>query len=119
MNIDLTRMLADAALRGAKEKPRDHEAALSIAVSIIRGVTVADEMPPKPYMQSLIEAVAENHSVSVGALKGSSRVQHLVDARFEVIRHARTKGFSMPAIGRALNRDHTTILSACRRMGIK
>ena len=48
--------------------------------------------------------------VSIRKLRGSAREAYLVEARREFAALASEHGFSASAIGRALDRDHTTIL---------
>lgn len=46
-----------------------------------------------------------------GALKGYSRERHLVRGRRAFIQVAREQGtFSLPQIGKAIKRDHTTVM---------
>ena len=44
-------------------------------------------------------------------VRGSYRHQEYVMARREIARELRTLGYSYPAIGRAINRDHSTVMS--------
>ena len=61
--------------------------------------------------------IATRHGMTVDAMKGHSREARFAKARWEVMVALRDEGFSMPRIGRILNRDHTTVLHGLRRMG--
>lgn len=58
----------------------------------------------------LLCTFAEQEEVSVRKLRGESRVAALVRKRREFARLADDCGFAAASIGRALNRDHSTIL---------
>lgn len=49
---------------------------------------------------------------SLRSIRGGCRRRDLFRIRRNIARRARAMGFSLPQIGRALNRDHTTIISA-------
>lgn len=49
-------------------------------------------------------------------LRSSCRDTDTVKIRWQIAVEARKRGYSYPAIGRALNRDHTSILHAVRTM---
>jgi chromosomal replication initiation ATPase DnaA len=52
---------------------------------------------------------------SIKRLRSASRSTKIVRVRWAIARAARQRGYSYPTIGRALNRDHTTIMHAVRR----
>ena len=58
----------------------------------------------------MLVSMAQREHVSVRKLRGDSREKRLVDMRRRFARFADEHGYSSGAIGRALNRDHTTIL---------
>jgi hypothetical protein len=65
--------------------------------------------------QRLAELVVEGcaaANLDVRAVRSASRHQELVECRWRIAAQARIMGYSYPAIGRALNRDHTTIMHA-------
>lgn len=75
------------------------------------------------YLAELLVIVANAHNITLAELRGPSRKKHLVRARREfcamarAIRDERFQGhyrFSLPQIGRALNRDHTTVIHALK-----
>ena len=63
-----------------------------------------------------VRKVADETGQTPEAILGPTKITEVVSARWEVIRRARADGHSFSAIGRALNRDHTTIINAVRRM---
>lgn len=68
-------------------------------------------------LQAVIRAAAEHMQVSPEEIVSSRRVSHLVRARQLAAYVARVRyGASLPQIGRALNRDHTTVLYHVRAM---
>ena len=55
--------------------------------------------------------------VPVEALVSRARHKHVSAARHEIMYWIRMKmKWSFPAIGKLFNRDHTTIMSACRKI---
>jgi chromosomal replication initiation ATPase DnaA len=69
----------------------------------------------------IVAAVAERHGLAVTDLVGPSRKQDICMARHEamyVLRSVLTEEdrprWSLPAVGRMFNRDHTTILNGVR-----
>ncbi len=64
----------------------------------------------------LLNRVAIDTETSIGELAGRTRTERLVRARWEFFRRAREQGFTWHAIGRAVNRDHSTVLHALREL---
>lgn len=58
---------------------------------------------------SIIPHVCRKHGITPDELLGNRRFPHLVEARREVIKHMLARDYSLPRIGRALRRDHSTI----------
>lgn len=52
-------------------------------------------------------------------LRSQRKDRGAVETRWAIIAEARKRGFSYPLIGRALNRDHTSIMYAAQQMGIR
>ena len=75
---------------------------------------------PAPYaLQKLTRAVvlvAAASGVSVADIKGASRTPIVCRARWATMHLMRARGLSTPQIGRALNRDHTTVLYGLDRV---
>jgi len=73
-------------------------------------------------MAGILAEVAEQYGLTVVDLKGPARYRHIAWPRQEAMarmaRCQRSDGkrvFSLPQIGRFLNRDHTTVLWGIRR----
>ena len=69
----------------------------------------------KDRVKEIALAVAAETSLPISAIYGPSRVKHIVLARQMVMYLAHLDGLSYPAIGTAMNRDHTTIMDAVKR----
>lgn len=97
--------------------------ALEQEVAIFRGAQVAATGAPamRPgrvpaYMAAPILArVADAHGLTPDDLRGPSRCAHVVQARWEAMAALRAEGASTTAIGRAVRRDHSTVMSGLRR----
>lgn len=59
----------------------------------------------------IVAGVARKHGLSVAELKSSGRASHLVRARKDAAIALRAQELSYPTIGRALDRDHTSIMA--------
>jgi chromosomal replication initiation ATPase DnaA len=62
--------------------------------------------------QALAEQVARRHGISVEELFARKRMRHLFVARAELYRLLRDQGWSLPAIGAFVGRDHSTVMMA-------
>lgn len=76
--------------------------------------------PPPPaavgaQLRELLIATCEAFGYTYQELTGPVRSKMIVSARREFARVARERGYSLPEIGRALRRHHTTILSLLRK----
>lgn len=72
-------------------------------------------------VKSIIRMVADKHGLSVDAILSQRRDRLTVAARHEAIVTAATlrEDLSLPALGRQFKRDHTTILHALRKAGVR
>lgn len=61
-------------------------------------------------LNGILEEIASQHGSPVAELRSSKKWPALVSARRHFSKVAREAGFSFPAIGRALDRHHTTII---------
>ena len=61
-----------------------------------------------------VAAIALAHHATPADVVSRSRAAHVVRARREVILFLREQGWSWSAIGRAVNRDHTSVLQCAR-----
>jgi chromosomal replication initiation ATPase DnaA len=73
----------------------------------------------RPSVQ-LVEAVtlraAIEHGVEPADIMSERRLQKIAIARMTAWKRLRDLGYSLPSIGKAYNRDHTSILSGLRRL---
>lgn len=60
--------------------------------------------------QRIINEVAKKHHVNPARVVGRDRLQDVVLVRLLVARRLRERGYSLPRIGAALRRHHTTVL---------
>ncbi len=68
----------------------------------------------------IIAEVAREHMMAPADIIGRNRRKPYIAARFEAYRRvAEATRWSLPRIGRLFRRDHTTVLSAFRRMGFE
>jgi len=63
----------------------------------------------------VIAAVAERHGLTSADLIGPCRNSEIVTARCAAMYELRWAGFSLPAIGRFLKKDHSTVMYALRK----
>ena len=77
----------------------------------------ADSADIKARLKAIAAAVGKHHDISVSELRGKSRAQSVAAARGLAMHLARTLcGASFAVIGRFFgNRDHTTVMHACRK----
>lgn len=75
------------------------------------------ERPIPRSIRRIVDQVAAHFGVSKGHLLGEPRAAHITLARHVAMHLCRElHGFSLPFIGRAFNRDHTSVLHAVRRI---
>lgn len=67
-------------------------------------------------VEDVIDETAFLFDVDIEDLVGPSRREPIVFIRLIAMAAARSLGASYPSIGRAFNRDHTTVMSACKRV---
>ena len=65
-------------------------------------------------LAQLVAMHADRLGYTLRNIRDNSRPRPLVRARWQIIALARNEGFSLPVIGRAMNRDHTSIIHALR-----
>jgi chromosomal replication initiation ATPase DnaA len=73
-------------------------------------------MTPHGQSMQIIMECAREHGVSIKDVIGSARFKSATAARWKACRRLRDKGLSYAQIGMKLNRDHTTVMYAIRRM---
>ena len=68
--------------------------------------------------QRMMLCIAAHHNVTVKELKSNRRPDYLVNARNDLILALKENlDWSLPRIGRFINRDHTSVLHALRKIG--
>lgn len=68
-----------------------------------------------PVFRAAVVEVSSTTRVPPAAILSDTRVARVVRARDAVVALLRRAGWSSPRIGRALRRDHTSVLAAARR----
>lgn len=70
------------------------------------------DVPAK--LATLTAMGASKYGFPLDVLRGECRKRPIVRCRCWIARRARLEGFSFPQIGRALNRDHTSVIHLVR-----
>lgn len=78
------------------------------------------EMRGEPAADALVglkdlAVVCREYGITPRELLGKNRQRHLVDARSALARKLKARGQGPVAIGRLLNRDHSTVINLLRR----
>lgn len=77
----------------------------------------ADESEvPLPRMNDVIMVIAEYYNVTKAMMIGSQRTHAITTPRFLAYYLCRKLGYSLPSIGRACNKDHTSVLHGAQRI---
>lgn len=67
-------------------------------------------------IKSIIAAVARETNIHIRAILSGDRSRNVTAARHEIMRRAYATGrYSLPQIGRAMGRDHTSVVNGIRR----
>ena len=77
---------------------------------------------PKQFTMAIVESVVARHpGVTVDDVFGNSRRRPIINARFEAIAEVAQsrQHWSFPTLGKLFNRDHSTIMSALQKVGVK
>jgi chromosomal replication initiation ATPase DnaA len=90
------------------EKIRSEQSGLSARV--MQAETVAGRALRLDGISLMVVDVAAEAGVSAAAILGPRRDKHIAQARQAVMYLARLEGHSLSDIGRAMGRDHTTVL---------
>jgi len=100
----------------AKERARQLEEKASLEIQQAVPKAVNDDVPIK----DIIMEVAIRFGVKYHDIIGQSRTRCIVRIRWLAIAEVRRRKplLSLPQIGKAFNRDHTTILHALQQMGL-
>lgn len=73
--------------------------------------------PEETLVNGALVFAARAFHVTQDDLLSPSRRRECIDARAVACYSARLLGFSYPRIGKAIERDHTTVMAACSRVG--
>ncbi len=86
----------------------------------ISAVWAVRDIPPEDAeMEKVLAKVASITGVDAEVMRSRTRRQPVTYARQVAMWHMHRAGYSMPKIGRFFNRDHTTVLHACKRVQSK
>ena len=84
----------------------------------MNAIRVSVEFPkicPQPALRLRVGRDANRLGYTSQQICGARRTKELVNARFVIARQYADQGHSLSQIGRAMNRDHTSILSLLKR----
>jgi chromosomal replication initiation ATPase DnaA len=73
-------------------------------------------MTPKERNLAEMDAIAELYGYTVEDILGKSKVRPLMEVRRMCVLRMRNKGYSTLAIGRIMNRDHSTIVHSLQKI---
>lgn len=73
-------------------------------------------MTPRERNLAEIDAIAELYGYTVEDILGKSKVGPLIKVRRMCVLRMRNKGYSTLAIGRIMNRDHSTIVHSLQKI---
>lgn len=75
------------------------------------------ESPPvlRPHVKAIVDRVATETGIPVSDIMGRKKTAAIIEARFRCYAEANDAGFSYSAIGRAMKRDHTTVMAGAER----
>lgn len=119
------------AVRRTAERPRLADAAARVTAHINDRYTAqllrpeaavvplhppASTFEPDGQVEHAVVAAAQAFGTTPEVLLGADRTRAAADARAVAMTAARIQGHSLPAIARHFDRDHTTVLSATRRI---
>lgn len=78
-------------------------------------LNVSPALAQDPTMAEIITRVCEVHGYPVERVLARDNSQSMVSVRMEIIVEARRQNYSLPQIGAALNKHHTTVLHLLRK----
>jgi chromosomal replication initiation ATPase DnaA len=102
-------------MRALVKRLPDRKQQMTTNHKVILGVRCNPDVLPRRGVSSvdleiMLDGVCAAYAVTREDLTGRSHNRHLVRIRREFCRRARTAGYSLPAIGAALRRYHTSVL---------
>ena len=110
------------------DPPRNGQTIVTVTVDVWAPAPRTSRKPsvprrrPDPHDQaradSIIAQVAEQYDLTPETIVGHRRSPaRVIEARRQVAVRLRQEGWSLPQIGAAVNRDHTTVLDQLRKAG--
>lgn len=100
----------EALLLSISQRQADVEPRVPVARTMAKAPRVVG-----PVVHSVIARVALETGISVEDIQGDRKAAPICAARFRVYAEAHAAGASYAAIGRALGRDHTTVMAGAAR----
>ena len=112
MKMDAIEALTNAAIGPARHLSQDtlREGSMSNHDACPRMSIPRFADSPADVLRRAINRAAEHHGVTVAEIKGRSRLGRAAAARQDVFLALREAGWSFPRIGRAMGRDHSTVM---------
>ena len=77
---------------------------------------LCEDIPERTTIRAIIRDASVLTGIPVPDIIGHKRTKEFVRVRQAVMWEARRQGYSLPQIGRALNRDHTTVIHGLRQV---
>lgn len=77
---------------------------------------ILNEIRPAALIDPIIERISEKTGIPVDTIRSKDRRAPIYTARALCMVQARELGLSRSAIARYFERDHTTVIAACRRV---
>ena len=69
-------------------------------------------------MSDLSKSIINLHGITLNEAKSKSRRPDILLARIEIVKKLRSEGYSLPMIGRFLNKHHTSIIYYTKQKSI-
>lgn len=86
---------------------------LAEALEMVVNAGIAEMTRQTPEVDGVFDTVTTETGISRVEILGQSRAPKVVRARHMVMKMLRALGYSLPEIGRAVNKNHTTCAQAC------
>ena len=83
-----------------------------VRIAMARGIGASKN---REVLNGIVLQVCEETNTSLQEIKYGGRHQGLVEVRVKIAKMAREAGFSLPEIGRAMNKHHTSVLHLLNR----
>ena len=83
--------------------------------SPMKPATSTEDRLARRGLLALVDIIAQAHAVTRSDVLGRGRTKQVAAARHALMRALREQGMSYPEVGWLLDRDHTTVIAACRK----